>query len=517
MKRLLFLMLILACALLLFVSCGGGETTTAEQTTESTETTEEETTATVTTEKAEVAFVEKGEPAFKMVIPPSLGQDDTVLAGITAFRDAFSTEGLTKPSTATSVQEGVFSLVLTLDEALSVAASVMHWDLSLEGDLLTLTAGSKEALVSGLEYISATYVTGKGTDTTIPGDLAVVGAIDMTYSDAIDKTYAEMASDMFASFNDAYWVNNRWVDGNAFWDTAEILEVYIDAYEATGDESIKDMMVKFANMFLMKYKKDFSYNDYNDDIMWICIGLSRIYLLTGEETFKTVAKNNFDATYARAYNDTLGGGLWWKENEAVMSKNSCVNCPGAIAACLLGEITGEESYFEKAKGLIDWELTYMFEANTGRVYDAYNVEGKINKWASTYNQGTFIGACTYLYKHYGNERYLAYASKAAEYAMKNFTNNQYGVIDNSETGGNDLPGFKGILARWLYRYAKETNDLEILAFLQKNADVVYTHRNTSGLCWTSWKDQTPEDLSDRIAFGQSTAVSLLYNCQPWWE
>ncbi|MBQ7365581.1 MAG: hypothetical protein IJW46_08285, partial [Clostridia bacterium] len=252
----------------------------------------------------------------------------------------------------------------------------------------------------------------------------------------------------------------------------------------------------------------------------LCIAFTRLTLLTGESRWVNYTKLNFNATYDDQVDTRLGGGMWWKKDKT--TKNSCVNCPAAIAACLLAEATGDKSYYDKAKSLMDWEIKNMFESDNGKVYDSYNNSGEKGTWASTYNQGTFLGACTYLWKYTKDETYLNYANKAAEYAMKKLTSG--GILDNGEasTSNGDLPGFKGILVRWLYRLAKETNNLEYLVFLQTNAATAYKNQNSEGLIWTNWRGTTPEpDVLTKdngyIVFGMSTAVALMYNCQQWWE
>ena len=100
--------------------------------------------------------------------------------------------------------------------------------------------------------------------------------------------------------------------------------------------------------------------------------------------------------------------------------------------------------------------------------------------------------------------------------------NKDGIIDNNEasTSNRDLPGFKGILVRWLYRYAKYTKDLDVLAFLQYNAEHTYQMRNEVGIIWTDWTKKTLEqrylDQGGYVVFGMSTAVALMHNCLPWW-
>ena len=163
---------------------------------------------------------------------------------------------------------------------------------------------------------------------------------------------------------------------------------------------------------------------------------------------------------------------------------------------------------------MSWEIEVLFDKNTGRVYDAINItEGK-DSYMSSYNQGTFIGACTLLYQKTKDATYLTYAQKAAEFAMSKLTSN--GVLDNGENSGNDNPGFKGIFTRWLYRYAKETKNIDILVFLQNNAAIAYQNRNKDGLIWTKWTEKTSDDVSGYLVFGMSTAIALMYNCQQWW-
>ena len=299
-----------------------------------------------------------------------------------------------------------------------------------------------------------------------------------------------------------------------------MLETYVDVYEATGRDEDKTRMTQFATAFLRQHGGDWSWNEYNDDIMWACIAMARITLLTGEEKWIDYSKKNFDKVWESQVDTKLGGGMYWRKDQK--SKNACVNGPAAIAACLLGQHTKDNTYYDKAKQLIDWEVSKLYEVNTGKVYDNINIQNKKSDWSSTYNQGTFIGACTYLWKHFNDETYLGYANKAAEFAMKKLTNG--GILDNGEasTSNGDLPGFKGILTRWLYRLAKETNNIDYLVFLQNNAVVAFKNQNSDGLIWTNWKGKTPEAETltrdnGYVVFGMSTAVALMYNCQQWWD
>lgn len=244
--------------------------------------------------------------------------------------------------------------------------------------------------------------------------------------------------------------------------------------------------------------------------MWLTIAYTRAYMLTGENGYLNYAKKNFDDTWSRAYSEDLGGGLWWRTDKK--SKNSCINCPGSIAACLIGKVTCDPKYYKKAELVMDWETANLFEPETGRVYDCMNTEDfSVNKWASTYNQGTFIGACNLLYDYTKDEKYLKYAGKAADYTISVMYS---GKVMNNETSGGDLIGFKGILTRWLGKFARYTDNAEIIKWLQLNAAAAWSNRNSKGLIWTAWDEKTSENISKYDVFGMSTAVALMFNCEP---
>lgn len=520
MKRFVFL-LMLVCLTLVLVACVNPSITTEapDQTnapnTTVPVTTVPATTAVITTVPT-VPFVENGKPLFQILASEDVLEENADF--LAAYAELFVAEGIEKPAVLKdTVAAKDFEILLgaTVRDVTLKEVENYEYSITLQGNKLVVAANNTYGYEQALNYLYTHYVKDRESTMAIPEGLSYDGTLDLTYSDALKMPYADVKMSVWDSFNAAYW-KSMWVPGHAYWDTAEMLEVYVDAYEQSRDEAIKAKMLDYAKVFTMSYQKNWAYNDYNDDIMWACIAFCRITLLTGDKSYYEVAKTNFATVWERGYDDELGGGLYWKMKEPVMSKNSCVNCPGAIAACLLGEISGEEDYFQKAKSLMEWELENMFEPDTGRVYDSLNVEGKLNKWASTYNQGTFVGACTLLYQHYGDQAWLNYAKSAVSYAMANLDDGDSGVL-SGESNGNDLPGFKGILTRWFYRYAKETGDIEVLLFLQHNADVAYSNRNDNGLIWTKWNEKTPNNLSGYITFGQSTALALVFNCQPWWE
>lgn len=287
-----------------------------------------------------------------------------------------------------------------------------------------------------------------------------------------------------------------------FWTRAEMMEMVLDAYERTRNPQQIEMFAKLLRGFIADHGKTWERNEFNDDIMWMVIACSRAYLLTRNAEFLDVARTNFDLCYARAASTDLGGGLWWKVDN--QSKNACVNSPGAIAAYLLAQATGNEDYKKKAMDLFLWVKTTLFDATTGRVADAIRINGRIARFALTYNQGTFVGAAHLL--GYNDEARLA-----ATYTMNQLCRDGYFPAGGENGDGG---GFNGIGARWIARYVKERGAQDTFGpWLQKNADAAWQARRASdNLSWCRWPEPTPADK--RYSWGCSNAVVLLQVMAP---
>src|SRR5262249_35022423 len=144
--------------------------------------------------------------------------------------------------------------------------------------------------------------------------------------------------------------------------------------------------------------------------------------------------------------------------------------PGAIAAHLLFQITGDTNYLGKAKGIFEWERATLFDARSGAVADAISANGKIHRWASTYNQGTFICAANFL--GYTNDAILA-----TDYTRSRLC--EAGMLPQYQQSG-DLGGFNGICVRWLAKLMYERGlQSRYETWLQQNADAAWSVRRKS--------------------------------------
>jgi len=285
----------------------------------------------------------------------------------------------------------------------------------------------------------------------------------------------------YAGDDRAGWFKKTQTGGVAdFWEQAEEIETFVDLYEAAPRQKDQAMVGRLLAGFIIKHGTNWSDNIYNDDCMWAAIAFARGGQVTGQARFKEIARWNFDLVMARAWDNSLGGGLYWTTDNR--SKNACVNGPAGIAAFLLGRLFDEPRYLARAGEIFAWERARLFDPETGAVADSLETNGTIHVWTSTYNQGTFIGLANFL--GHTND-----AGRAADYARSSLT--RHGLLPQYGVAGNNS-GFNAIFLRWMVRYMRDC-DLEnnYLSWLQDNASAAWNVRRASdGLSWCQWRQPT---------------------------
>jgi len=270
-----------------------------------------------------------------------------------------------------------------------------------------------------------------------------------------------------------------------FWQEVEQIEGIEDANDRTGG-AYKSQVAALLNGFIKAHGTDWSDNIYNDDISWAAIAYTRGYLATGNGTFLTIAKNNFDRMFARAWDPARGTLFWTTKNT---SYNSCIECPAGIASYLLSRALRDGSYLSKAQDLFAWEKTHLFNASSGAVSDAVDTSGKVGTWASTYNQGTFVGLADFL----GD---TSDAKLAADYTMNHLgkpNSSGYMIMPEYGSGGGNNSGLNSIGLRWIAKFMKDRRLQDTYkGWLQANANTAWNVRRTSDdLSWCQWLQPTP--------------------------
>ncbi|TMW57860.1 hypothetical protein Poli38472_013334 [Pythium oligandrum] len=280
---------------------------------------------------------------------------------------------------------------------------------------------------------------------------------------------------------------------DGFWTTLEEIEVLIDAYGVTRDTQFKDRIRHLYNGFRDAHGLTWANNEFNDDIIWGVIMAIRAFQVFNDGAMKQMAIDNFNIVWKRGWDDKVGGGIWWKTDKK--SKNVCVNAPAAIAAMLLYKNTGDAVYKDRARKIMQWIKSKLFDAKSGEVKGAMNAAGKITEGWRTYTQGTFIGAAGKLHKEYPSEGWLDVAIKATDFSKSTITGKNGLLPDEYCDGqsGGDCSGFKGIFARWVGFFVRDHKLQDRYAeWLEKNAKAAWAVRNGNGLMWAKWGQRTPD-------------------------
>lgn len=324
---------------------------------------------------------------------------------------------------------------------------------------------------------------------------------DNTDDDNNEFDWQKVANLSSSSLIDFYWNKDKnffnYYPGKAdtpaenwhYWPQAHAMDVLIDAYIRTGDS-------KWETYFSLwhegvKQKSGGSYfNDYVDDMEWICLTMLRLYECTEESKYLDTAKILWDKIKSN-WNSQAGGGIAWKQSQQ-WSKNACSNGPAGIIAARMYHLNGQKKEdLEWAQRIYNWQSEKLLNMQTRAIYDNINAQtGKITEWIFTYNQGTYMGMAHELYKMTGEEFYLDYACKAADYCISNLIDKDNNIL--KDEGNKDGGLFKGIFIRYFVKLImekdlKETNRDRYLRFFDNNAKVL-NEKGTSQeyLYSTSW-------------------------------
>jgi predicted alpha-1,6-mannanase (GH76 family) len=154
------------------------------------------------------------------------------------------------------------------------------------------------------------------------------------------------------------------------------------------------------------------------------------------------------------------GGITWK-TDVDKSKNACSNGPAALIAARLYRFFDQakfkngktkNAYLNEAIKIYTWEKNYLFDRQTGAVYDNINKHGEVQRnWVFTYNIGTFLGAAHELYLITGDNQYLSDAVLAAGYVTNHISRD--GILPDATSGDGAL--FHGIFFRYFVKLANE--------------------------------------------------------------
>ncbi len=244
MKRIIAVLLILA-SLLSAVSCSN-EAASGEDG-GNMETAQTETAA----EPSSVFLAENGELNFVIVRPDSAGNSDPETKAALALRRALedklgssvkiATDWIDHGETLDSVADVAEILIGHTNRPETEAAIA---ELKSGEYIITVSENGKKIVVCGSDELTTErampgfldmFVTGEGANLEIPLGTKIIGEADYSVSAVHGISYTQMGDDVLMAFNGEFYQRGKFRDAH-FWDTCEILEAYIDAYEQTGSE-----------------------------------------------------------------------------------------------------------------------------------------------------------------------------------------------------------------------------------------------------------------------------------------
>ncbi len=238
-----------------------------------------------------------------------------------------------------------------------------------------------------------------------------------------------------------------------YWQQAHALDVILYAYIRVKDKDqaraneYRDYISKWfannGNNYNTSRKGDGKhgcfFNDFIDDMAWICLTLLRMTEYTGNEEYANTAKQVFDKYIVpKAIKDSRGTSFPWQYSTSVPG-GTCTNGPSCLTAVLLYKKYKDSSYLDLAKSIYDYMIATMLD------------DERIEDPPLTYTYGTFAEACRQLYHATNNSMYIERAYKLLYYVFTSFNCNYQGVLRHEGTDANQSL-FKAVLIPYAVNY-----------------------------------------------------------------
>ena len=247
-----------------------------------------------------------------------------------------------------------------------------------------------------------------------------------------------------------------------YWQQAHALDVLLYAADRVRekDPTRAALYLEYADKWYRNYANNYNrtcrgegtyggfFNDYTDDMAWICLTLIRMTEVSGDGKYRDTAREVFDRyIWTRKVTTAKGTGLPWTNHpEDRNNLNACTNSPSCLVAAKLYEAYKVQDYLDIAKTLYAYNIANMPD------------EERVEEPPLTYTQGTFGEACRRLYHITGEAAYMAKAGAVLKYA---FTSNRCcdgatGALRHEGTN-MDQSLFKAVLIPYAVNYVLDTD------------------------------------------------------------
>ncbi len=259
-------------------------------------------------------------------------------------------------------------------------------------------------------------------------------------------------------------------------------------------------------------------NEYLDDSGWWGIAWLKMYDRTSHAKYLATART-VHKHMAAAWRPDKDGGILWCQEPDKQTPNSITNSLFVILSARLYQRTREPVYLEWAQRTLDWQHAKKLYDGTG-IVDAPGHRG--DYW--TYNQGTYIGGLTALYRATDDDKYLDEAVTVATTVLTRagLTTAEGVLVEKLGVKGWDPGLFKGVCARYLGQFRDvlnarklhpETAQLIDRTLRASAASLLRVGPAPDGQFPIEWHEGA-SDLATRNFNTQTAALSLLLSQLP---
>ena len=243
---------------------------------------------------------------------------------------------------------------------------------------------------------------------------------------------------------------------------------------------------------------------YYDDNAWFALALVEAYEVSHDRDYLKRAGEVIDFILT-GEDDTLGGGLWWHEQDK-KSKHTCSTGPTITAMLRLERYTHDPKLKAAALRLYTWTNANLQDPGDGLYFDNIQLGGNVEKMKWSYNTALFIRANLELARTArGRQKgeYLKQALRLGKASEEKWVDAQSGAIKD---GGR----FAHLLTDAFCELYDATRDDHWWQLAERAA--VYAHDNTrdaDGLYLEHWYAKMNRDADNdppRSLIAQSSAA-----------
>ncbi len=355
-----------------------------------------------------------------------------------------------------------------------------------------------------------------------PLDTAYIKKAEATFDKMFELFWYDRMKIMYDKYPNTLKTNTNqtsypYEEGYAFvWGYGSVLSAYSAIFQRSPDFSnfekkYKSKIIDGLEIYYNTSKKPAAYgsfpNDwddrYYDDNIWLGIDLVELYDRTKDTWYLDKAKIIWKFILSGKDN-VLGGGIYWKEEEAKTSKNTCSNAPAAVLGLKLYQSTRDEAYLTTAKEIYEWTKKNLQDPSDYLYWDSMKSDGTIEKWKFAYNTGQMIQAAALLYNITNNAKYLTDAKLSAESAY-NYFFEKY-TLPTGETITVLKKGslwFNAVMFRGFAELNKIEKNMKYITAFKQSLDYAWRYAKDpqTGLFNSDFSGRTTDEKKDLLTQG----------------